>query len=178
MSQPASPASLLTGEHQLASLGGLSSSAVQWSADSSTVYYVDAKGALNEVPAKGGDVKVVAPDGASSPSIAPAGDRLAYIREGKIDVLTFATGTTTEVVVAPAPMLVGWVKDKLEWAAADGVYTQNASGAIRIAPIPGLSVLSIALDGAHALVRQDQRLGFTCQPDLHRIGGILDAGER
>lgn len=155
---PASPASLLTGEHQLAPLGGLSSSAVQWSADSSTVYYVDGKGALNEVPAKGGDVKVVAPDGASSPSIAPAGDRLAYIREGKIEVLTFATGTTTEVVVTPAAVLVGWVKDKLEWAAADGAYTQNASGTIRVAPIPGLSLLSIAPDGAHAVVRQDQRL--------------------
>jgi Bacterial Ig-like domain len=155
---PASPSSLLTGEHQLAPLGGPASSTVQWSVDSSTVYYVDSKGALNAVPAKGGDVKVVAPDGVSSPSIGPVGDRLAYIREGKIEVLTFATGTTAEVVVTPAATLVGWVKDQLEWATADGVYTQNASGQIRIAPIPGLGFLSIAPDGAHAVVRQDQRL--------------------
>ena len=38
-------------------------------------------------------MSVVAPDGVSSPAIAPAGDRLAYIRGGKIEVLTFAAGT-------------------------------------------------------------------------------------
>src|ERR1700674_5975656 len=77
---PASPTSLLTGERLLAPLGGGITSALQWSADSSTVYFVNAQGALEVVPAKGGDVKVVAPDGVSSPEIAPAGDRLAYIR--------------------------------------------------------------------------------------------------
>jgi hypothetical protein len=155
---PASPTSLLTGERLLAPLGGTTTSAVQWSADSSILYFVSAQGALEVVSAKGGDVKVVAVDGASSPAIAPAGDRLAYIRGGKIEVLTFATGTTTEVVAKPAATLVGWVKDSLEWATADGVYSQNASGAIRLASIPNISLLSIAPDGTHAVVRQDQKL--------------------
>jgi hypothetical protein len=155
---PASPTSLLTGERLLAPLGGVTTTVMQWSADSSTLYFVDGQGALEVVPAKGGDVKIVAPGGASSPAIAPAGDRLAYIRGGKIEVLTFTTGTTTEVVVKPAAILVGWAKDQLEWATADGVYLQNASGAIRLASIPSLSLLSIAPDGTHAVVRQDQRL--------------------
>src|SRR5487761_782311 len=123
---PATPSSLLTGEHQLAPLGGsLASSAVQWSADSSTVYFVNSKGALDAVPAKGGNVSVVAPDGVSSPAIAPAGDRLAYIRGGRIEVLTFGAGTTAELAVTPAPIVVGWATDKLVWATADGVYTQD-----------------------------------------------------
>ncbi|MHB8587818.1 MAG: Ig-like domain-containing protein [Candidatus Dormibacteraceae bacterium] len=159
---PASPSSLLTGEHQLAPLGGnLATSAVQWSADSSTVYFVNSKGALDAVPAKGGDVSVVAPDGVSSPAIAPAGDHLAYIRGGKIEVLTFAAGTTAKLAVTPAPTLVGWAKDKVEWAAADGVYTQGANGPTQLAPLPAtgvVSVLSIAPDGAHAAYRQDQNL--------------------
>ncbi len=159
---PATPSSLLTGEHQLAPLGGnLAGSPVQWSADSSTVYFVNSKGALDAVPAKGGDVSVVAPDGVSSPAIAPAGDQLAYIRGGKIEVLTFATGTTAELVVTPAPTLVGWARDKVEWAAADGLYTQGAGGSTQLAALPAtgvVSVLSIAPDGGHAAYRQDQNL--------------------
>jgi hypothetical protein len=153
----ASPASLLTGERLLAPLGGVTSTAMQWSADSSILYFVSGQGALEVVSAKGGEVKLVAPDGASSPAIAPAGDRLAYIRSGKIEILTFATGTTAELVVKPAATLVGWAKDQLEWATADGVYTQ-VSRPIRLASIPGLSLLSIAPDGTRAVVSQDQRL--------------------
>lgn len=158
---PVSPSSLLTGEHQVAPLGGAASSALQWSADSSTVYFVSSNGALDGVQAKGGDVKVVAPAGVSSPAIAPAGDRLAYIRGGKIEVLTFAVGTTVEFTVTPAPTLVGWAKDKLEWAAADGVYSQGASGSTQLAALPTsgvVSVVSIAPDGTHAVYRQDQKL--------------------
>lgn len=160
---PASPSSLLTGEHQLAPLGGLASSAVQWSADSSTVYFVDSKGALNAVSAKAGDVKVVAPNGASSPSIAPAGDRLAYIRGGKIEVLTFATGTTVEVDVTPAATVVGWAKDKLVWSTTDAVYTEGATKPARLAVLPtgsDATVLSFAPDGAHAVYRQQQKLSL------------------
>jgi len=134
---PASPTSLLTGEHQLASLGGMASSAVQWSADSSTVYFVDAKGALNAVATKGGDVKMVAPDGVTSPSIAPAGDRLAYIRGGRIEILTFATGTTTEVGATPAATVVAWAKDKVLWATAGEVYTEGAPKPAQLASLPG-----------------------------------------
>ena len=159
---PATPSSLLTGEHQLAPLGGnLATSTVQWSADSTTVYFVNSKGALDAVPAKGGDVSVVAPDGVSSPAIAPAGDRLAYIRGGKLEVLTFATGTTSELAVAPAPTLVGWAKDKLVWAAADGVYTQGADRPQRLATLPAtgvVRVLSLAPDGTHSVYLQDLSL--------------------
>lgn len=69
--------SLITGEKQLASLSGGINAPLQWSADSSAIYFVDAKGALNVVPAKGGAVTVIAPDGASSPALSPAGDKLA-----------------------------------------------------------------------------------------------------
>jgi hypothetical protein len=159
---PASPSSLLTGEHQLAPLAGLATSTVQWSADSSTVYFVNSKGALEAVPAKGGDASVVAPDGVSSPALSPAGDQLAYIRGGKIEVLTFATGTSTELAAAPAPTLVSWAKDKVEWAAADGIYTQGAGGSTQLAALPRatgvVSFLSIAPDGGHAAYRQDQNL--------------------
>ena len=158
----AAPSSLLTAEHQLAPLGGdLATSAVQWSADSSTVYFVNSKGALDAVPAKGGDAIVVAPDGVTSPAIAPTGDQLAYIRGGKIEVLTFAAGTTAELAVTPAPTLVGWAKNKVVWAATDGVYAQGADGPARFAALPNsgvVSVLSIAPDGAHAAFRQDQNL--------------------
>jgi hypothetical protein len=172
----ASPTSALTGERLLAPLGGAVTSAVQWSADSSTLYFVDSQGALEVVPAKGGDVKVVAPGGASSPAIAPAGDRLAYIRGGKIEVLTFATGTTAEVVVKPAATLVGWAKDQLEWATADGVYTQGSNGPTRLAPIPNVSLLSITPDGTRAVVRQDQNLFLLNQrcladPTVDCLGG-------
>jgi hypothetical protein len=106
-------------------------------------------------------VSVVAPDGVSSPAIAPAGDRLVYIRGGKIEVLTFAAGTTAELSLTPAPVLVGWATDKVVWAAADGVYTQGADGPSRLAALPAtgvVSVISIAPDGAHAAYRQDQNL--------------------
>jgi hypothetical protein len=157
----ASPTSLLTGERQLAPLGGGVSSPLQWSADSSTVYFVNARGALEVVPPKGGDVKVVAPDGVTAPVIAPAGDKLAYIRGGKIEILTFAAGTTAEIVVTPAATMVGWAKDKLVWATSDGVYTQGANKPTQLAPLPtgvDMSVLSIATDGMHVAYRQEQKL--------------------
>jgi hypothetical protein len=158
---PATPTSLLTGERQLAPLGGGVTSPLQWSADSSTVYFVNAKGALEVVPAKGGDVKIVAADAVSVPVISPAGDRLAYIRGGKIEILTFAAGTTAEVVVTPAPTMVGWAKDKVVWAASDGVYAPGENKPTLLAPLPTtgeVSVLSIATDGVHAVYRQDQKL--------------------
>ncbi|MEO8743861.1 MAG: Ig-like domain-containing protein [Candidatus Dormiibacterota bacterium] len=155
------PGSLVAGERQLAPLGGAITAPVQWSADSSTVYFVGANGALDVVPASGGDVKVVAPDGVSSPSIAPAGDRIAYVRGGKVEVLTFAAGTTTELVGTPAATLVGWAKDKPVWAAADGIYSQDAGGPAQLAPLPAsghVTVLSVAPDGSHAVYTRDQDL--------------------
>jgi hypothetical protein len=154
------PSSAL-GEKQLAPLSGAGSLNAQWSADSSSIYFVDGRGALDVVQAKGGGpVNVIAPDGVTSPSISPAGDRIAYLRGGKIEVLTFASGKTNEVSPTPAPTLVGWAKDKLVWA-SDGIYAQGENGPNRLAPLPAtgaISVLSIAPDGAHAIYRQDQNL--------------------
>src|SRR5439155_1104460 len=104
---------------------------------------------------------VLAPDGASSPAISPAGDRLAYIRGGRIEALTFAAGKTDEIKATPAATLVGWAKDKLVWAAADGIYTEAPNGQSQLAPLPSsgeVTVLSIAPDGVHAIYRQDQKL--------------------
>ena len=155
-----SPSNAL-GEKQLASLDGATTLSAQWSADSSSIYFVDGKGQLAVAPAKGGAITVIAPDGASSPAISPAGDRLAYIRGGRIEVLTFAAGKTDEIKATPAATLVGWAKDKLVWAAADGIYTEAPNGQSQLAPLPSsgvATVLSIAPDGAHAIYRQNQNL--------------------
>jgi hypothetical protein len=145
------PRTQLPGEHQLANLPSVSTITPVWSADSTTVYFAGANGALDSVATKGGDVKVVVPDGVSSPAIAPAGDRLAYIRGGKIEILTFASGTTAEISATPLPTIVSWVKDRLFWGAGDGVYSQGADGSPRLAPLPAdATLVSIAPDGAHA----------------------------
>ena len=149
------------GEKQLAPLGASTTAPLQWSADSSTIYFVNSAGALEVVSTKGGSVTVVAPDGVLSPSISPAGDRLAYIRGGKLEVLTFATGHTDEVTPATSPLLVGWAKDALVWAAADAIYTQGATGPSQLAALPTTGTItpdSIAPDGAHVAYQQDQNL--------------------
>ncbi len=154
---PANP----LGEKLLAPLNGAAGLAAQWSADSSLIYFIDGKGALEVASAKGGAVSVIAPDGASSPSISPAGDRLAYLRGGKIEVLTFASGKTNEVAPAKAPTLVGWAKDKLVWSAMDGIYTQGDAGPSVLAALPTggtVAVLSIAPDGSHVAYQVDKNL--------------------
>ena len=148
-------------EKNLATLAGSASLKAQWSADSSSVYYVDGKGALNLISARGGDVQVIAPDGVTALAIAPAGDRLAYVRVDKIEVLTFATGKTDELAPNPAPVLVGWAKDQLVWSAADGIYSQASNGPTKLAALPTTGVVaavSIAPDGTHATYAQDQNL--------------------
>jgi hypothetical protein len=157
----ATPSNAL-GEKQLATLGVTSLDA-QWSADSSQLYAIDGTGALKVVPANGGNVTVIAANGVTALAISPAGDRLAYIRDGKIEVLTFASGQTDTITPATAPTLVGWAKDKVLWAAADGVDAQNADGSGQrvVAPLPAsgqVAVVSIAPDGAHAIYRQDGNL--------------------
>ena len=155
------PASAL-GEKQVAGLGGATRLSAQWSSDSSSVYYIDGHGALNVVPARGGAVTTIAPDGASSPALSPTGDRLAYIRAGKVEVLTFASGKTEELSLTPAPTLVGWAQDRIIWAAVDGFYTQADDGSgHQVAALPAtgsITVLSIAPDGGHAIYRQGQNL--------------------
>jgi Bacterial Ig-like domain/WD40-like Beta Propeller Repeat len=150
------------GEKQLAPLGGVATAPLQWSSDSSTIYFVNAAGALEIVPAKGGSVTTVAPDGVTSPAISPAGDRIAYVRAGHIEVLTFASGQTTEVTPAPEPALVGWAKDKLLWTAVDGVHEQTAGGDTQLQPFPTgtdtITAISIAPDGTHVVYQQGQVL--------------------
>ncbi len=149
------------GDKEVAPLGGTTVAAVQWSADSSSLYFVNAKGALELVPAKGGAVTVIAPDSVTSPAISPAGDRLAYVRGGKIEVLTFAAGSTAELVPNAAPTVLGWAKDKLMWAAAGGIYTEGDKGVVQLAQLPStgtVSVLSFSPDGAHVAYQQDQDL--------------------
>lgn len=155
-----SSSSLLTGEKEVATLTGGGASAVLWAPDSSAVYFVDSKGALDVVPAKGGALTVIASDGASTPAVSPAGDRLAYIRGGKIEVLDFASGKTDEYSVSPAPTLVGWSQaQQLEWTASDGVYVEAADGPKQLAGFPTTGTvigLSISPDGAHVAYRQDE----------------------
>ncbi len=150
------------GEHQVASLAGASTLAAQWSSDSSLIYYVDGKGALKVAPIKGGQAQVIATDSASSPAVSPTGDRLAYIRDGKVEVLTFASGKTDEFDVAPTPTLIDWAKDKFIWAAADGIYVQAGDRTShKIATLPAgapVTLLSFAPDGAHAVFVQDKTL--------------------
>ncbi len=128
---------------------------VVWSANSSTIYFVGAGGALQSVPAKGGTAKTLVSGGASLPAIAPAGDRIAFVRGGNIEILTLATGASTEVAVTAAPTVLTWVKDQLYWGANDGVYQATSAGATRVTslapPNDTTAVVSIAPDGAHAV---------------------------
>ena len=147
------------GEVRLASVAGASSLVAQWSPDSSSIYFLDGKGALNLVAAIGGTVQAIAPSGVTSLSISPAGDRLAYVQGGKIEVLTFATGKTDEVAPNPAALLVGWAKDRLVWSTVDGIYQQGDNGPARVFALPPSTVAtSIAPDGANAIYRQDQNV--------------------
>jgi len=147
-------------EKQLVTINGPAHLVAQWSADSSSIYFIDGKGTL-VVVSKTGAASVIAQEGTSSLSISPAGDRLAYVRAGKIEILTFATGKTEEVVATPAATLVAWARDRVVWAAAGGFYTQGAGGQSQVAALPAsgaVAVVSIAPDGAHATYRQDDRL--------------------
>ena len=157
----ATPSNAL-GEKQLAVLAGATALKGQWSADSSTLYVIDGTGALKVVPANGAGVTVIAADGVTSLAISPAGDRLAYIRSDKIEVLTFASGQTQELAPNPAPSLVGWAKDKLLWAAADGIDTHAADESTQqLGQLPTVGAaawVSIAPDGSHAIYTQDGKL--------------------
>ena len=152
-------------EKQLASLGNAANAGLNtsylFSGDSASIYYVDTAGALRVVSVKDGSSTVIAQAGAASPALSPAGDRLAYIDAGKIEVLTFAAGKTDEITPPSAPYLVGWAKDQVVWAADDGIYEQSDLGATRLAPLPAtgvVKVVSIAPDGGHAVFHQDQNL--------------------
>ncbi len=150
------------GEKQPTTLAGANALNGQWSADSSTFYAIDGNGALKVVPASGGSVTVIAADGVSALAISPAGDRLAYVRGGKIELLTFASGHTAEVSPTATPALVGWAQDTLLWTDADGIDSVAGDGSIQqVAALPKTgpsAVVSIAPGGAHAVYRQEATL--------------------
>src|SRR5713226_8966558 len=97
-----SPRAQLPDQHQLlAANAGVSN--VQWSPDSSIVFVVGAGGALMSVPSAGGTVTKLVQDGVTSAAISPAGDTIAYIRHGKVEVLSLDAGTTVEIAPIPVP---------------------------------------------------------------------------
>jgi Bacterial Ig-like domain/WD40-like Beta Propeller Repeat len=150
---PANP----LGEKQVAPLNGATTFLGQWSADSSSVYFIDGKGALQVASAKGSPSATIASDGVSGLAVSPTGDRIAYIRAGKIEVLTFATGKTEETTPTSNPTLVGWSKDGVLWATSNGIYGANGL----VAPLPSggaVTAVSIAPDGAHAAYQQGDNL--------------------
>ena len=156
-----SPRAQLPDQHQLVNFP-VGATNVQWSPDSSTVYFITSNGALDAVPAAGGDVTVLIPGGVTSAALAPAGDRIAVLSNGKIDILDLkAHVVTSEISATPAPLLVGWEKDGVEWAAADGVYAEGTDLPVKLASFPaGRSIVSISFapDGAHLAYTQDQSL--------------------
>ena len=155
----ATPTSQLTGDHRLAAGPVGTSSAPLWSPDSTAVYFIGTSGALDYVSAGGGDVKVIVPDGVSFPAIAPAGDRLAYVRGGKIEMMTVTDGSTTDLAAAPQVTALSWVNDQLFWAGSGGIFKSGADGQSQVAPIPqNAAVVSIAPDGGHAVYQDSQLL--------------------
>ena len=153
----ATPTSQVTGDHRLAAKPAGAFYAAQWSADSTTVYLVGDNGALSSVSAAGGDPKVLVPDGVSFPAIAPAGDRLAFIRGGKIEMLTLAGGATSDLAAADHVTTFSWARDQLYWATNEGVFKSGADGQSEAAAIPQNStVVSIAPDGGHAVYQEGQ----------------------
>jgi hypothetical protein len=154
------PRTQLPDQHQLlAATAGVSNTL--WSPDSSIVFFVSAGGALVSMPAAGGTVTTLVQDGVTSAAIAPAGDSVAYIRNGKIEVLNIGAGTTVEISPTPAPTRVGWTKDGVIWTAVDGVYAEGTNGPVKLTAIPttsSVNILSFSPDGAHLAYTQDQSL--------------------
>jgi len=151
--------SLLTGVQQLANIGNGTVYTPQWSPDSSTVYFVTGAGALESITTKGGSPATLVPDGVSVPAIAPAGDRLAYVRNGKIEILTLASNSTSEIPAAATALR--WVKDKLYWGTNAGVFTLGDDGNPQLlasSPAPDGAILSIAPGAAHAIAGQGNGL--------------------
>ena len=128
---------------------------VVWAPNSTTIYFVGAGGALDSVTTQGGAVKTLVADGASLPAISQSGDRLAYVRAGKIEILDLAGGTTTEVPVDAAPTTLRWVDDRLYWGTNAALYRLDAGVPSKLGDISQLSgaFVSIAPDGRHALVQ-------------------------
>ncbi|HEX9546358.1 MAG TPA: Ig-like domain-containing protein [Acidimicrobiales bacterium] len=154
------PRAQLPDQHQLLSVtAGISN--IQWTPDSSIVFFVSAGGALLSEPAAGGTVTTLVQNGVTSAAIAPAGGSLAYIRNGKVEVLSLDAGSTVEISPTLAATRVGWTKDGVVWTAADGVYALGADGPAKLTSLATtgtINILSFSPDGAHLAYTQDQSL--------------------
>lgn len=156
---PATPTSQLSAEHRLAAVAPGSLYAPQWSADSSTVYFVGDNGALESVSAGGGGTRVLVPDGVSYPAIAPAGDRIAFLRGGRIEFITLGSSEIADVASAAQVSTMSWAGDQLLWATDSGIFRAGASGPEQQAAVPqGAAVVSIAPDGHRAVSKLGQAL--------------------
>lgn len=151
----ATPKSLLTGIKQLVPFNASRPNPIVWSADSSTLFVVGANGELDSVLVNTGAVKVLVAGGVSAPAVAPAGDRIAYLRGASIEVLTLASGAFVDFDPGrTTTTLVGWAKDTLIWGGPDGIYDEGAQGPERLAAPPAdpaITLRSIAPDGTHAI---------------------------
>lgn len=172
------PSTLLTNVKRLVSV--LPGARPVWSLDGSTIYLQGTDGSLESIDANTGSLKVLVAGGVSSTTLAPTGDRLAYIRNGAIEILSPATGTTTELSVKPAAITVSWVagkiSDKLIWAAEDGIWDQDQKGGPeKLVATPGLvGTVSIAPDGNHAVLLKQGALLEVATGKLTPIGPFLN----
>ena len=179
--RPPTPSTLLTNVKKVAPLipGG---ALTMWSPDGRTIFAetsggVVAGGALESIDVASGKVTVLAPDGVTSAAISPAGDRLVYIRNGSLEMLTLSTAATTAITAPGTPAFVSWVSDqivdRLVFATRDAIYEEAKypSGSsrppappvfIKLASlpdpvVPGQApatwdmVASISPDGSHAV---------------------------
>ena len=148
--------SLLTGEQPLAPIPNGTFYTPQWSADSSTVYFIGQGSALLATPVHGGPVQTLVPDGVSLPASSPASRRIAFVRGGKVEILSLGTSAIVDLTVPSPPQALRWVADTLYVATAEAVYStrQSVQRLVRVAGLPtdvSIAVVSIAPDGAHVV---------------------------
>jgi len=152
---PSSPTGLLTKVGQLTTdyPGSGTAYPVLWAPDSSTVYLVGAGGALESISTKDGAKKTLVADGVSLPAISQSGNKLAYVRGGKIEILDLSAGTTAEVTADAAPSVLAWAHDQLYWAGSSGLFRLSDGAGAKVAdlPSPDATFVSISPDGGHAI---------------------------
>jgi hypothetical protein len=153
------PNSLVSDEHRQASLPSGTHYTPQWSADSTTVYLVGDNGALESINVVSHDIHAVVADGVSFPAIAPAGDRIAYVKGGRVDILVFAGPSNLDVGEATGLTTLSWANDQLLWGTNAGIFKAGPDGPVQLATIPQDAVVtSIAPDGARAVYLEGQSL--------------------
>jgi len=162
---PSTPATTLTGERQLTTDYPTSdvNYPVAWSADSRTVYFVGpSPRGLESVSLSDGSKNTIVPDGVSIPTASPVFNRLAYVRNGEIEILDLATGRTAQIATSVAPTALAWVRQQLYWGSALGIFRAGVGEQTRVLtlPDPNDSVVSIAPDGNHALLANGQALAI------------------